>query len=166
MEPPPPDGLPPTAPPTGESLALDRDPEPIFDFARPTAPATPSAASRTGGVGLGLDLEPRESSVALGPRLDLGAGFDDLAVIATQVLRVGAADSTVLFDTRLGCGWGAPFSARRSVGLVVAGGVQGLSGVGREITTPGRRTDSTVILGGVVALPSVAVLLRGTSARM
>ena len=129
----------------GESLALAADPEPTFER---TAPRSEAARDRhAGGVAAGLDLEPRSSAPALGPRLDLGVGVGKVALIATQALRLGTTDATYLFDTRLGFGWGAPFAVRRWFGVEAFGGVQGLSGVGREVTTPGRRSDSTLVLG-------------------
>ncbi len=142
--------VPSVTPPTGETLALTHDPEPRFE-----SPPPPDRRLRplpAGGVALGLDAEPRRDSAALGARLSLGAGFADLAVVATEAVRFGTRDGSHLFDSRVGCGWGAPFAAGRAVGVELFGGVQGLAGAGREVSTPGQRTDSALLVGGALRL--------------
>lgn len=129
----------------GESLALEREPEPPPEPPARTRERRPERLA--GGLLVGADLEPRSDSAAYGPHLELGAGARGVAVLALQSFRVDPTLATNLFDTRLGVGWGAPFAGERWLGATVFVGVQGLSGVGRRVTAPGRSADSTAILG-------------------
>jgi hypothetical protein len=109
-------------------------------------------APSPGGLGVSLSSEPRPGSVAVGPGFELGVGSGDWVGAVSESVRWGSRESTLLWDARLGLGWGAPFVPNRSVGLLAAVGLQGLSVVGRD---PGPRGDANGLA------PIAALGLRG-----
>ena len=106
-----------------------------------------------GGLGASVSAEPRSGTVALGPGFELGVGSGDWVGVVSESVRWESQDSTLLWDARLGVGWGAPFVPHRRLGLIAGVGLQGLSVVGRD---PGPRGDANGLA------PLAALGLRGS----
>ncbi len=125
--------------------------------ARPPSEPTPRERDRSppppGGLGISLSAETRPGSVAVGPGFELGVGSGDWVGAVSESVRWESRESTLLWDARLGLGWGAPFAPRRNVGLLAAIGLQGLSVVGRD---PGPSGDANGLA------PIAALGVRGS----
>ena len=92
-----------------------------------------------GGLGVSVTAETRSGTLAVGPGFELGVGSGDWVGAVSESVRWESRESTLLWDARLGLGWGAPFAPERRLGLVASVGLQGLSVVGRD---PGAKGDA------------------------
>jgi hypothetical protein len=124
---------------------LEQNPEPAERVAEPPRARPIRRPTRTGGVGLGASVDPMP--VAVGPELDLGIGARGLSGVASEALRAGAESKTLIFDFRVGLGWGAPYASGYRWGVVLLGGAEGLAYVGHRTKTNAKSTATCPTLG-------------------
>jgi hypothetical protein len=105
----------------------------------PTEPR-PIPVRNIGGLGVGLAVEylPKPINPAVGPRLDIGVGWNQFSLSLAESARFGAVDGgdrTFFYDLSAGVGWGAPFATELAVGVLLSSGVEWFNVGSHTVTT-------------------------------